>query len=341
MGYTSVTTTPMSPQVLSGSDGQVPSIRTGSGQFLSIVGDFDSLGEQAFQSRWKTFAKYDTIQVLEAFQMLELEVDLIWKATTWGWIKGLYIANRTVPFILLLFTAIPFGLRNPSSRLCDGVAGTAIIAIPVSLLLAEAILYIRLFALSGCQRWMQIFLYVHAPIVTIGALVPVSLFAKQVSWGPSEYPSNPYGCYIRRTKNIFAVVSYGILLYSGLGWIAPRHQLKQNAESRLLVTMALSVYFGVRNYWTMRDNALIRVFYRDGTFYFIVLAGMAIANGLAALLLPVGYQFLLGPLQAAVHSILVTRMVLDVKAQGRSEMSAYRESDGPPSWSSTARMGFR
>ncbi|KAH6903098.1 hypothetical protein BKA70DRAFT_1567042 [Coprinopsis sp. MPI-PUGE-AT-0042] len=295
----------MSPQVLSGSDGQVPQYERARANFSASCRSRFVVPSFCIRLIGDLYVVVTlTLLVLEAFQMLELEVDLIWKVTTWGWIKGLYIANRTVPFILLLFTAIPFGLRNPSSRLCDGVAGTAIIAIPVSLLLAEAILYIRLYALSGCQRWMRIFLYVHAPIVTIGALVTVSLFAKQVSWGPSEYPSNPYGCYIRRTKNLFAVVSYGILLYSGL------------------VTMALSVYFGVRNYWTMRDNALIRVFYRDGTFYFIVLAGMAIANGLAALLLPVGYQFLLGPLQAAVHSILVTRMVLDVKAQGHSEISS-------------------
>jgi hypothetical protein len=122
--------------------------------------------------------------------------------------------------------------------------------------------------------------------------VPVSLFAKQVSCafgchpsllhdfsllagGPSEYPSNPYGCYIRKTKNLLAAVSYGILLYSGLGRFTVHAGLEKNADCSCLVTMSLSIYFGVRNYWTMRDNPLIRVFYRDGTFYFIVLAGQS------------------------------------------------------------------
>lgn len=285
---------------MGGADGQVPQYQRARANFSASLATL-------------------TLLVLEAFQMVDLEVELIWQATRWGWLKGLYVASRAVPIILLLFSAIPFGLRNPTPKVCDGVTGTAMLGVAVSIILAEAILCLRIYALSGCRRWVRIFLYLHATFVFMGALVPVSLFMKQVSWGPSEYPENPYGCYIRTTKNLFAAVSYGILLYSGL------------------VMMGLSTYFGVRNYWEIRDSPLIKVFYRDGTFYFMILAGMAIANGLASLLLPVGYQFLLGPLQAGVHSVVVTRMVLHVKVQARIQNQASNQ-DGPHRRSSTASI---
>jgi hypothetical protein len=113
------------------------------------------------------------------------------------------------------------------------------------------------------------------------------------------------GCRTLHASNLLVVTGYGTLLYSGLSefWIlffCVHFQLTQI----FLAAMILSIFFGVRAYWASRRSHLLQVFYRDGTFYFIVLAGntlsspslpkphiaftvMSVGNAIAALFLPV------------------------------------------------------
>jgi hypothetical protein len=38
--------------------------------------------------------------------------------------------------------------------------------------------------------------------------------------------------------------------------------------------MGLSIWYGLKMYWSSRESHLIKVLYRDGAFYFITIAGM-------------------------------------------------------------------
>ena len=58
-------------------------------------------------------------------------------------------------------------------------------------------------------------------------------------------------------------------------------------STRTAVTMVLSLYYGLRLYWTSRESQLIQILYRDGAFYFITIALMSVANGVVAMVTPV------------------------------------------------------
>ncbi|KAH6867638.1 hypothetical protein BKA70DRAFT_1493969 [Coprinopsis sp. MPI-PUGE-AT-0042] len=94
------------------------------------------------------------------------------------------------------------------------------------------------------------------------------------------------------------------------------------------VAMCLSVYFGIKVYWASRKtNRLIKVFYEDGTYYFISLAVMALINVVGALCLPTRFQSLVGPPQAVLHSILATRMALRLRDQAKGDVSINMSAD--------------
>ncbi|KAH6908020.1 hypothetical protein BKA70DRAFT_289986 [Coprinopsis sp. MPI-PUGE-AT-0042] len=160
-------------------------------------------------------------------------------------------------------------------------------------------LYVRLYALSGCRRWAVVFLTLNAMAIILVLNIVLAFFIAQGTWTGSE---GLVGCTTASFNRTFILFAYSLLLYSGL------------------VAMALSVYFGLKVFWASKQSQLVKIFYRDGTFYFVVLAVFAVVNGVAALLISPGYQFVTGPLQAVVHSVLSTRMVLRLRQQAREDM---------------------
>ncbi|KAH6903089.1 hypothetical protein BKA70DRAFT_1228233 [Coprinopsis sp. MPI-PUGE-AT-0042] len=123
--------------------------------------------------------------------------------------------------------------------------------------------------------------------------------------GRSRHPASPYGCTIISINTKYIAVTYSMFLYSGIGFT---------------------------NYRRIQDYPLLKVFYQDGILYFVALAVMAIVNALTAVRLP-GINFSLDhsvddSSQAAVHSILVTRMVLHLKQQAGLGMDHTTEPKG-------------
>jgi hypothetical protein len=44
------------------------------------------------------------------------------------------------------------------------------------------------------------------------------------------------------------------------------------------VTAGLSLWFGLRMYWITPNSRLLNIFYRDGAFYFVTIAGVYILS---------------------------------------------------------------
>lgn len=237
------------------------------------------------------------VVIAEFFQMLDLEVAYIWQAE-WSTVKGLYILNRALPFIFLPSPVILFTYPTPEPLDCKVIFALVVFGFALCVLSAEVLLYLRIYALSGRTKKMRTFLIVNGIVIYLVALTSLGLFIKTGSWGLLTTSPRPYGCSILNAKNIYIVVAYSTVLYSGIA------------------TLVLSLWLGIANYRSIRQSRLLQVFYRDGIFYFIVMACMTIVNGVTAARLPVGYQFIMGPPQAAVHSILVTRMVIHLKQHG-------------------------
>lgn len=247
--------------------------------------------------------------VLEFFATLELEVTHIWSAK-WSLMKGLYFANRFLPFVFLPISVLYDVVPSPSPSGCKALVATPVFGLVVCIMLSEVMLYVRLYAISGRKRWLRIFLTVNGLTLAITSTTLLSFFIALGSWGPSPFPGIS-GCVQRSSSGMILVaIGFCVLLYSGL------------------VAMCLSVYFGIKVYWASRKtNRLIRVFYEDGTYYFISLAVMALINVVGALCLPTRFQTLVGPPQAVLHSVMATRMALRLRDQAKGDVSVNMSAD--------------
>ncbi|TFK22977.1 hypothetical protein FA15DRAFT_705892 [Coprinopsis marcescibilis] len=237
-----------------------------------------------------------TFLLAEYFQTLEMEVALIWP-TAWGRTKVLYFVARFLPFLTTPVTVYYNLVTNPTPSSCQfmfsiGYAVGAFICAAV----AELVVYARIYALAGRRKTVFWFLFANSVIVFVGGISLVALHAVSGSWHPSQFAPTVPGCFSDLPVNATLVVSaFAILLYSNL------------------LTMCISVYYGLRVFWALRHRFLIRIFYRDGTFYFTGSAALSITNAVLALMLPPRYRFLFTLPQVVMHSTLSTRMILHLR----------------------------
>ncbi|TFK20549.1 hypothetical protein FA15DRAFT_123053 [Coprinopsis marcescibilis] len=243
-----------------------------------------------------------TLLFLEYLQTLELEVSLVW-TSEWSLVKCLYLINRFLPFFVLPFALYYNLTARPSPQVCKVVFAIPCMGIALCIFISEAILYLRVHALSGKGTWILVFILGNGISVFCGSMGLLGYYVALGSWDGSEFAPFVPGCFGKFTENgLLVMIGYLCLLYSGL------------------VTMILCLYFGFKIHWSSRRSPILKVFYRDGTFYFVVLAVMSIANGVAAQFLPARYRFLLAAPQAVMHSTLSTRMILHLRESARAEM---------------------
>ncbi|TFK22975.1 hypothetical protein FA15DRAFT_494861 [Coprinopsis marcescibilis] len=244
-----------------------------------------------------------TILLAEYFETLDLEISLIWPVE-WGYMKSLYFINRILPFITIPFTVYYNLVPHPSPSTCKIVFSVACgLGTSTCGFISELVLYVRIYALSGRDPKILWFLIVNGLAVFVGCTTLTAIYVTSGIWpAPSPKQIVP-GCFGDLIENGSMVVGmYAFFLYSAV------------------MTMALCVYYGLRVYWILRHSPLLQIFYRDGTFYFVGLAALSIANGVSALLLPTGYRFLLAAPQVVLHSTLSTRMILQLKEGARQDM---------------------
>ncbi|KAH6903083.1 hypothetical protein BKA70DRAFT_1434049 [Coprinopsis sp. MPI-PUGE-AT-0042] len=206
-------------------------------------------------------------------------------------------------------TDLPFGkfcefFHNLPTEQCQGLFGVVFVGDGTTIALAEAILCLRLYALSGCKRGMRIFLLVNWSAVLIWITVFLGLYIAKQPWNDAPQTPSVGGCRVVSfgTLPIYIVLVFAGILYNGI------------------VTMSLSIYFGWRFYWGLSTTPFMRLFFRDGMIYFVGCTAMTILNAIGALSLPEPYAFIFGPIQGIMHSILAARMVLLVKERARQEM---------------------
>ncbi|KAH6916240.1 hypothetical protein BKA70DRAFT_1255103 [Coprinopsis sp. MPI-PUGE-AT-0042] len=244
-----------------------------------------------------------TVIVLEYFENFQGEVVLIWPSK-WGLVKFFYFANRLLPFFVLPFgiTYYTIAQSDATPVVCAFIFGTAGIGAALCMLMSEVILYLRLYALSGRQRWVKNFIIVNGTLIFVVCIGALSTYMGRSTWGPSQFPGF-FGCVGKPNKNaLFVVVAYLTILYSGL------------------VTVILCAYFGIRHYWESRESRLVVLFYRDSMLYFVVLAAMSITNLAAVFTLPPRFKFVVAHPQAMMHSVLAARMVLHLRVEARLGM---------------------
>ncbi|TFK22972.1 hypothetical protein FA15DRAFT_595148 [Coprinopsis marcescibilis] len=247
--------------------------------------------------------------LLEYFQTFTLEATLIWPIK-WNYIKYVFFVNRYLPFVVVahvIYYNVAPGPLTPHD--CKILFSVPAMGIAVGILVADVLLYIRLYALSGRSRLIQLFLIGNLASVVIVCVTSFALYLVAGKWIPTTDPERVV-CLGQSSGGTYVMICYATLLYSAV------------------VTMGLSLWYGLRLYRVSRNNRLIKILYRDGSFYFVTIAVFSIANGLVAMLAPARYRFLLAVPQGVLHNILSTRMILHLRETARAEMGFHTTNGG-------------
>ncbi|KAH6902696.1 hypothetical protein BKA70DRAFT_1304251 [Coprinopsis sp. MPI-PUGE-AT-0042] len=228
-----------------------------------------------------------TLLALEYLQTLGIEISLLWP-TPWTPVK---ISTFVALAVLAFYNDAP---PYVSPKACQILFSAPSI-----------LLYIRLYALSGRQRCMKIFLTVHISVIVVICLTCFALYLSRHRWITSPYPSIQSCVGQTLGSGRFVLICYATLLYSSL------------------FTAALSLWFALRMYWITPNSRLMNIFYRDGAFYFVTIAVMSITNAIVAMVAPVRsgfYSVYFGRPQGVAHNVLAARMVLHLHETALDDM---------------------
>ncbi|KAJ3511288.1 hypothetical protein NMY22_g15693 [Coprinellus aureogranulatus] len=159
-----------------------------------------------------------------------------------------------------------------------------------------SISYARLYAFAGRQKSLLIFLSVLFVALTIVEFWLLAMFSKTVEF--AELPSAlGIGCIPIKANNIWLSIIFKLILFS------------------LATVTFIMMYIAYKR----RSNAhgmrgLLRVFYRDGVFYFITLSVLAVSNIIFDHVAPAnGMQFTMVQIQVYLNALLTTRMLIHLR----------------------------
>ncbi|KAH6912040.1 hypothetical protein BKA70DRAFT_824323 [Coprinopsis sp. MPI-PUGE-AT-0042] len=248
-----------------------------------------------------TFTVCMTLVVLEFFQHLELERTLVW-TSKWSLIKCLFLLGRYLPLgIVAAFLYYISAPSSPTIETCRRLFSGGSILVAIACLCADAVLYIRVYALSKQSKRMKAILITQYAIVSLNCLAGMVMLVNSRPAAPPTKLSGLAACVSipSAATDRWAIVQFSLLLYSAA------------------FTMLASLWYGVRLSWSVKSapsvSTLIRIFYMDGAFYFAAITAISIANFAVSTYAPRPYRLLLAVPQAAVHGMLATRMILHLR----------------------------
>ncbi|KAJ6608855.1 hypothetical protein B0H10DRAFT_513853 [Mycena sp. CBHHK59/15] len=186
-----------------------------------------------------------------------LEVSLIWPSRL-SISKILFFLTRYLPFLEV--PLIFYYVLAPSvpPRICFAINSTLIMANLFGIAIAEAILLLRTFALSGRKRKV---LTVFGTIYGLGvssSVVCLSIFIRSSTYGPPPLPFVP-GCHLTGGTFLLVGIPFVIVVLN---------------EAAL---MGYTLWIGVKAYLHSRNPIVVTLF-RDGIVYFAFLCLGSIVN---------------------------------------------------------------
>ncbi|TEB31415.1 hypothetical protein FA13DRAFT_1732855 [Coprinellus micaceus] len=268
---------------------------------------FAELGRAQRHTAYSEAASISLVAV-EILHSLPEEVALIWKSE-WNTGKILFLLSRYLVFfdasIALYYTS-----TANTVKLCEPLfaAGSSLTVVGVTL--AEIILYLRVFALSGRSRWVAALLVTCFVGFHGTTFVFLARFIQSLEYAQSPIPTI-VGCLpVKASAKDLSIVFVLIM-----------------ASEIVILIITLWLIFSK---FRQSKNRLVTLFYRDGLVYFVLLTAISAGNIICNLVAPPGYSYLLATPQRALHSILATRMVLHIRnvhGKTTNETSAIPLSD--------------
>ncbi|KAH6912017.1 hypothetical protein BKA70DRAFT_1559516 [Coprinopsis sp. MPI-PUGE-AT-0042] len=248
-----------------------------------------------------TYAACMTFVVLEYIQHFELERTLVWRSK-WNLCKCLFLVARYLPLgVAAAWVYYISSPDSPSEEACTMIFSILAVSMVVTCLCADAVLYIRVYALSGQSGAMRMILTAHYVVIALASLTGIGMVVRGGTASPPIKLSGLTACASipSLADNGWAIVLYSLLLYNAA------------------FTMLLSLWFGVKLFCSVQPkpspSLLVRIFYVDGALYFAAITAISIANIVVSIHAPRQYCLTLAVPQTAVHAVLAARMIIQLR----------------------------
>ncbi|KAH8822728.1 hypothetical protein DL96DRAFT_1683770 [Flagelloscypha sp. PMI_526] len=185
---------------------------------------------------------YDSLLVFDR------EIDLIWRNFFVAWkSRVLYLLARYVPMASVVCGMGYYVFNDPTPERCRIFDTLATWLTAIGVVVSEAILLARTFALFSGSRKLLYTLLALLLGLTIAALVAVHQFIASLKYG--THPSGAvYGCYPVEGSEIIFVAFMCILFFE-------------------TIVLGLTIYRGKQHHYLNSTNTFIRQLYRDSLFF--------------------------------------------------------------------------
>ncbi|KAL4257383.1 hypothetical protein AB1N83_009640 [Pleurotus pulmonarius] len=249
----------------------------------------------------------------EYLLMLASEVQYVWHVK-WGVGKVLYLLSRYPLLIVSVMKLHRASAHSVSAAECSGLYSISSYASVFATFIAEVILAVRVWALWHRRIWLSAYLACVAVGGIVIAIVDV----------------------IKAVRNVAYVSATSIESLSYPGCLTINEAGKSTYSSYIfLVLHGAFVFFLMVIVWyksfhhSVSVSSMMYTFYTDGVIYFAAISGISIANMIFNLNQPPEYINFLLPTQAAVHSVLSTRMLLNLRQSAQRDNSGVNSMLGP------------
>lgn len=276
----------------------VPTVRL----FLALFGTWcaamaeSSLAAFKAQTIWNyAIISSCTIVVVDYIQTLPDEVRHMWTAPL-SIPKLLFIAVRYSIFFKVFSAMVVPGTFFANNFSVNGCLRWFRLTAATSLFImitSEAILFYRVYAISGRGRRILVALAVQFIVIHAGVAYFVGAYISSVKFTNSQLPAGTTCMMISSNGPLNSAV-FATLLGS------------------VTIAMLLMVAFLFRKHWGF-DSKLLTAFYSDGISYFVCLAVLISVNVAVNWVAQKSYKFILILFEMDAHAILSTRMLLHIR----------------------------
>ncbi|KAF7342087.1 hypothetical protein MVEN_01796000 [Mycena venus] len=233
-----------------------------------------------------------TILVFDYSLTLGAEVSHMW-SSKFSLSKVLFLLTRYSPAFDVPVLVYYSMVSNPSFEHCAQLHAASSWGTVFGMAVAEAILILRTYALSGRQKSVLIFFTAIWASGVLASIILLEFFLRSATYGPPTSPLIP-GCNLTGGNAIFAGIPFVIVLLNDT------------------LIMMYTLWIGLKNYRHSR-NPLIVALYRDGITYYFFLCIISAINVATLLQAPMPTAQLFNTFLRVVHSVFSTRILLHVR----------------------------
>ncbi|OCB88276.1 hypothetical protein A7U60_g4577 [Sanghuangporus baumii] len=225
---------------------------------------------------------------------LRTEVELVWRSR-WSFGSVLFLLTRYTTFAGSILKII-YSQRSDlfEKHLCGTLYRSSIYVMIGSVIMIEVIIVMRVYALWGRSRRMLVCLVGLTSCTIVSTLVVFFISQEDNTW--VENPIPRLGSCIFLSLNVAnSLRVYGVFIALMIFQF---------------VLIVLTLWKGIAQWRLMnRRSHLLKIFYRDGIFYFV---SLSLANCLNIVYSKDAIIYLIEP-QRVVQSILATRMIINLR----------------------------